>query len=48
MEVVSDVYRWQTLVTYTHRDKWAGFQPEACGESLPRSMEKLRAGETFI
>ena len=26
MEVVSDVYRWQTLVTYTHRDKWAGFQ----------------------
>lgn len=47
MEVVSDVYRWQTLVTYTHRDKWAGFQPEACGESLPRSMEKLRAGGDF-
>lgn len=47
MEVVSDVYRWQTLVTYTHRDKWAGFQPKTCGESLPRSMEKLRAGGDF-
>lgn len=34
MEIVSDIYRWQTLVTYTHRDSWDGFQPEACSASL--------------
>ena len=42
MEVVSDVYRWQTLVTYTHRDKWAGFQPKTCGESLPQHGKAAR------
>ena len=47
MEVVSDVYRWQTLVTYTHTDKWEGFRPEACSASLPRGMEMLRAGSDF-
>mgnify|MGYP002519055643 CR=1 FL=1 len=45
--VVTDIYRWQVLVTYTHREPWPEFQPETCGRSLSGSMERLRAGGDF-
>lgn len=47
MEVVSDVYRWQTLVTYTHKSSWNGFRPESGFGQLSLSAEKLRAGGDF-
>lgn len=42
MEVVSDVYRWQILVTYTHKAVWDGFSPVNSSSLLPKSMQKLQ------
>lgn len=47
MEVVSDVYRWQILVTYTHKTVWDGFSPVNSSSLLPQSMQKLQNGGDF-
>ena len=47
MEVVSDVYRWQILVTYTHKTVWDSFSPVDSSSLLPQSMQKLQNGGDF-
>lgn len=47
IEVISDVHRWQPLVTYTHKSVWDGFSPSNTSFSLPRSMKKLQNGGDF-
>lgn len=47
IEVVSDIYQWQVLVSYTHKAAWDGFKPESNLVQLPKSTNKLRAGGDF-
>lgn len=38
-------YEFQVCVTYTHKDKWAGFKPENQHDRLARTFRKLENGE---
>lgn len=47
IDVVSDIYRWQVLVTYTHKTAWNGFKPESRLEQLSKSIKSSVQLETF-
>ena len=47
IEVISDIYRWQVLVTYTHNSFWNGFYPADRSSFLPKSIRKLQNGGDF-
>ena len=47
IDLVSDIYRWQVLVTYTHKTAWNGFKPESRLKQLPKSVKKLCEGGDF-
>lgn len=44
MEVVSDVYRYQVLVSYRCMQDWQGFRPAPQVDRLPGTMERLKQG----
>ena len=44
MEVVGEIYRWQTLITYRHAGEWNGPKPASQLSRLPRTARLLREG----
>ena len=43
IDVVSDIYRWQVLVTYTHKTAWNGFKPESNWLQMNYKIATLKA-----